>query len=103
MTELQDAPSSMENCKKLSALITVYDYLYGEKEEPVAQYSYASEPTPEPEQMIDRHGDSEFLLAIVGMKSEDAWRLMDELMVAVAAVNPKLYQAVMRRIEENPS
>ena len=42
--------------------------------------------------------NSEFFQAISGRKSADMWAVMGELMDTLQAINPRLYSAVLRKI-----
>ena len=42
--------------------------------------------------------NSEFFQAISGRKSADMWAVMGELMDALQAINPRLYNSVLRKI-----
>lgn len=55
---------------------------------------------PVREIIIDQHGDSEFLRVVEGTEAEKAWETMDELMEAVKALQPRLYEATIRRFTE---
>ena len=43
-------------------------------------------------------GNSEFLQAISGRKSSEMWAVMGELMDTLQAINPRLYNSVLRKI-----
>ena len=43
-------------------------------------------------------GNSEFFQAISGRKSAEMWAVMGELMDALQAINPRLYNSVLRKI-----
>ena len=42
--------------------------------------------------------NSEFLQAIIGRKSAEMWAVMGELMDTLQAINPRLYNSVLRKI-----
>ena len=42
--------------------------------------------------------NSEFFQAISGRKSTDMWAVMGELMDTLQAINPRLYNSVLRKI-----
>ena len=42
--------------------------------------------------------NSKFFQAISGRKSADIWAVMGELMDALQAINPRLYNSVLRKI-----
>ncbi len=50
-------------------------------------------------QPVGRHGDSDFLSAIENKIAADVWPLMDELMNSLQIMNPRTYDAVMRKID----
>lgn len=91
--ELEASPATYQNAEKLATFYTLYDHLYVHKE-PMQRIESAKEVK------IDRYGDSEFLQAITDKKPEDIWLIMDELMQAIQALNTRLYQATLDRINE---
>lgn len=92
--ECETAPSSYAMCQKLAVFYAVRDQLYGED---TARTSEAAEPRRE---IVGDYGDSEFLQTVAGRYPADVWAVMDELMETLAIVNPRLYNGVMRRINE---
>lgn len=86
--ECENAPSNYGNCEKLATFYTIHDHLYDTK--PSVQ---AIEET-----VVGSHGDSEFLEAVRGRNATEMWSLMDELMSTVKAINPRLYDGVMRQL-----
>ena len=96
---------SIETCRKLAACLIVKRELFGETEQfPVVAdnatgYSYAAGPVDTAETI---HFDSgtDFSQAIDGRKQEDIWPIMDELMDTVHALLPRLYDGVMRKLQE---
>lgn len=86
--ECENAPSNYANCEKLATFYTIHDHLYDAR--PSVQAV--------DEMVVGGHGESEFLESVRGMKAEDAWGLMDELMSTVRAINPRLYEGVMRKL-----
>ena len=90
-------------CIKLAAFYTIKEHLYPDKQEPAADvptYSYA--PPPEDiETIIDYYSDTEFGRAVDGKKASDVWPVIDELVSeALKALNPRLYDAFMRRLTQ---
>lgn len=89
IADCEAGANSYQNCQKLATLYSVYDHLY-------------SEPSPIQETVrevkIDSYGDSDFLKAIEGRKAEDVWPVLDELMETVKAIQPRLYDAVLRKL-----
>ena len=92
--ELEMSPATYQNAEKLATFYLLYDHLYVRKE-PVNYIESTREVT------IDRYGDSEFLQIISGKRSEDAWLIMDELMLTLSALQRKLYQATLDRLKES--
>lgn len=90
---LSNGKHSIQNCEKLAAIYTVRDHLY--PAQPIERgYSAASNNA----EQVGLYGDTEFLTAISRKNPVDAWLLMDELMQTLFAINPRLYDSVMRKI-----
>jgi hypothetical protein len=90
-------------CIKLAAFLTIQREMYGKNEpdQPITpRYSYAAEPSEQVETTIDYYSDTEFSKAIDGRSAADIWPIMDELMSVLQATNTRLYNGVMRKIEE---
>lgn len=83
---------SVQNVEKLAAIYTVRDHLY--PAEPIER-GYSATNNNE---QVGLYGQSEFLTAISRKNPVDAWLLMDELMQTLYAINPRLYESVMRKI-----
>lgn len=85
-------------CIKLAAFLTIRKELYGEKDEkaevPLYSFDYPAAET------IGYYGDTEFAQTIEGRKPDDIWPIIDELMTTVQVVQPRLYQAVIRKIRD---
>lgn len=93
-------------CIKLAAFLIIKRELYPEQQEPEpfneppTVYSYSKEPPTEPTDEITYDSGSEFSLAISGRRQEDVWPVIDELMDVLHAVNPRLYDGVMRKLDQ---
>ena len=100
---------------KLAAYYTIYDHLYGtpsdegtpanggETFEPYPAYSYAAEPA-ETEPVFGYYGgskdaDLDFAEAIEGKYVDDIMPVLAELMAVLHATQPRLYKAVLAKIE----
>ena len=83
-------------CIKLAAFLTIQKALYGEKDEKaeIPLYSYDAPP-----ETIDYYSDTEFAGLIEGKKPDDIWPIIDELMTTLQVVQPRLYDAVIRKIK----
>lgn len=87
--ECENAPVNYQNCDKLATFYTIHDHLYNT--EPRA--------TAKEETVIGGYGDSDFLVAVEGQDAPEVWALMDELMTTLQAINPRLYDGVMRQLK----
>ena len=103
-------------CIKLAAFYTIRDHLFPEEAEqltkqPVSSqignsgfempsaYSYAP-PPDEVETTINYYSDTEFGRLIDGRKASEIWPVVDELVSeAVQTINPRLYEAFLRKIK----
>lgn len=92
-------------CIKLAAFYTIKDHLFPEKtqlpeEISIPQLSYSrAAPPDEVETTIDYYSDTEFGRLINGRKASEIWPVVDELVSeAVANLNPRLYDAFLRKI-----
>jgi hypothetical protein len=104
-SDLQEAIAECEGqrnpnantCLKLAAYYTIRDHLEAQGNAPVLPgRSYAPEP-PQPE-TIQWEGDSEFARTIRGLPVSYIMPIMDELMEAVQVLQPRLYNGVIRKL-----
>lgn len=97
-----------EDAIKLAAFYTIKREMFGGADPPVAAaqakpdngYSNASAPANEPETYVDFDSGTEFSRAIDGRDAYSVWEVMDELLSVLQATNPRLFDGVMRKIEE---
>ena len=96
ISRYENEADKLDHVVTLSALYHVRDELAGKQqtERRASGYSRAA-AAYDP---LDVYGDSEFLQAVEGKEQADAWAVMDELMDTLAAVNPKVYDGVMRKL-----
>lgn len=92
IAECESNPSSFNDCQKLAAFYTIYQYRFAEKESKESREIYT-------ETVINDYGNSEFFNTIRGRDAESIWAILDELMSVLKAVNPKLYNATLRKID----
>lgn len=84
-------------CVKLAAYYTLLDHLVDEQPvRSIPSYSYA-EP---PEHTIVFESGTEFGETINGMNIDRVLDVMDELLSILEAMNPRLYDAVIRKLKE---
>ena len=88
-------------CIKLAAFLTIQRELYGKGDEiqatPEPSYSYAP---PEVADEVTYDSGSTFSNAIRGRPQDDIWPIMDELMSVLQATNQRLFNGVMRKLEQ---
>lgn len=93
-----------ETCKKLAAFYTIKQYMYGKapvkSTDAVLQYSYAQPPAKADGYYITTSGDSDFLMAVNGKSVDDLLPILDELMGVIGAISSRLYNGVLRKIEQ---
>ena len=87
-------------CIKLAAFYTIRNHLFPDAQESVGhgtqeRYSYASGPEGD---TIQIEGRSAFAEAVNGKKQRDVWPIIDELMMTLQVIQPRLYNAVMEKL-----
>ncbi len=93
IAECETGNNSFQNCQKLATLYSIYDHLYSERAPMPMQETIQ-------ETKIDAHGDSDFLQAVTGKDAKQVWPVMDELMSTVQTLQPRLYDAVLRKLNQ---
>ena len=93
-------------CMKLAAFYTIKEHLYPSKDKEDAPPEYRQAPPMaymnngnHIESLIEYESGSEFSQRINGKPAAAIWPVMDELMDALMAINPRLYDSVMRKIK----
>ena len=86
-------------CIKLASFLTIKDHLFPETPEKLGhgtqeQYSYA----PAPEGTIFIESSSEFADMVNGRSPQDVWPVIDELMSTLQILQPRIYNAVMKKL-----
>lgn len=89
-------PITYNSIEKLANLYVVYDHLFGN----TTGYSAAPTKLEEVETIISKHGDSEFLQSVDGMSADKVWRVIDELLEVIKVTNTRLYESVLRKLQE---
>lgn len=84
---------------KLAAFYTLLDHLDPANPEPILP-AYSFSAGPERDDSIFYDSGTDFSQAIYGRKPEDIWPIFDELMDVLINLHPRLYNAVLRKIEE---
>lgn len=91
LNELESGRHTIQNCEKMAAIYTVLDHT-----RPIER-GYSQEARAE---SVGLYGKSQFLRAIAGKPTEDAWLLINELVEAVSVFNPKLYTNFLDKVQE---
>lgn len=87
-------------CLKLASYYTIRDHMKRETQKAAEpQYSYDA-PKRVIESKVGYLGESEFAEIIDGMDAGKAWSVMDELMEILATTHNRLYQGVLRKLQE---
>ena len=88
-------------CIMLAAFYTIKRELFGkvEQAQAIPAYSYAVSPQIATDQ-IEYSSDTEFSSIISDKYPADVWKIMDELMSTLQIVNPRLYDSVIRKLNQ---
>lgn len=86
-------------CIKLAAFYTIRNEMFG-KSEPLtfAGYSHAAAPADTADTHIDYNSGTDFSQAIDGRDPAVIWPIVDELVSTLQVLQPRLYDALMRRL-----
>lgn len=93
-------------CIKLAAFYTIYNQMYGEKPKPVNNispaYSFAASPAQQAEtpNTLSIKSGTAFARAVNGKNSAEIMPKVDDLILTLSEVNPRLYRCFMRRLKE---
>lgn len=100
IARLEYGESSYPAYAKLANLYTIRDRMDRVEQSTqelrpyLTAYSEASAP-----ENLDLYGDSDFLRSISGKDPSKAWAVMDELMDTLQIVNRRVYDSVMRKLQ----
>ena len=90
-----------QTCMKLAAFYTIKQHLYGKSvpheqpvSEPVSSYYYSAGN----DGVVDYESDTEFGHIIKGRQISELFPILDELVDTVRIVNPRLYDAFLRKL-----
>ncbi len=86
-------------CMKLAAFLTIQKEMFGRNDPGPVDLPPVSFAAPEPADQVSFNSGSEFSEAIRGMEINAVLDVMDELMGVLRTINPRLYNGVMRRLE----
>lgn len=84
-------------CIKLAAYYTILNELQGKPD----TSGYSSAPAPEPvKETVDYYSETEFGQLVQDKPIKDVMSVMDELISVISAIQPRLYNGVMRKLNE---
>lgn len=92
--ECEAEPITQNKIGKLADFYIIHDHLFGEP------YEISNSGTKKIETIVSVVGDSEFIKAVNGRKSQKTWEIMDELMQATKALHPRMYDSVISKISD---
>lgn len=81
-------------CMKLASFYTILDHITKQEDAQVPAYSFAAVPP-----LVEYDSGTEFSDRIKGMDINDVLAVVDELMTVLNALNPRLYNGVMRKLQ----
>lgn len=88
-------------CVKLASYLTIQKELFGRQQEEQPGYSFANVPTlPTEDQAVTYESETEFGQLIHGQDPLKIWAIVDEAMSAISVLQPQLYRAIIRKIED---
>ena len=83
-------------CMKLSA----YYILLREKQGKPDTNGYSSAPAPSVSETVDYYSETEFGQLVQDKPIKDVMSVMDELISVLSAIQPRLYNGVMRKLHD---
>lgn len=100
INKFEEDPVTLSDCEKLAVYYTLYDHLFGG-----ARYEekYSTSPRAartETNVVVLPISGSEFLNVVEGKEAQKVWEILDELVGTLKIINPRLYEGVIRRLEE---
>lgn len=82
-------------CIKLASYYSILDHMKGDAPASPVSYSYAAPDVPG---VVDYDSDSQFFRLANGKNVDRVWAVVDELMMVLQAINPKLYEGVLNKL-----
>lgn len=86
-----------QTCVKLAAYYIILDHMT--EQEPRLRLPVASYDPPPQKNGIYFDSETEFGKMLQGRDAEDVWPVIDELMSTIKVIQPRLYEAVLRRLD----
>lgn len=83
-------------CIKLAAYYTILNELQGKPD----TSGYSSAPAPSVPKTVDYYSETEFGQLVQDKPVKDVLSVMDELISVISAIQPRLYNGVIRKLNE---
>ena len=83
-------------CIKLAAYYTILNELQGKPD----TSGYSSAPAPSVPETVDYYSETEFGQLVQDKPIKDVMSVMDELISVLSAIQPRLYNGVMRKLHD---
>lgn len=80
-------------CIKLAAFYTIKDAMFSQQ--PSASYSYAAAPD---DPVVVNSDDTDFARIVNGKHQSDVWPVINELISTLQVIQPRVYDAVMKKL-----
>lgn len=88
--------TNANTCMKLSA----YYILLREKQGKPDTSGYSSAPAPSVPETVDYYSETEFGQLVQDKPIKDVMSVMDELISVISAIQPRLYNGVIRKLHD---
>ena len=101
--EHESGANTYANCERLAWLYIIRDHMKdGLQDKPSEHHEHTAEPYKlnAPPDHIKHDGNSDFLKAINGKDTKKVISVMDELMEALQIIQPRMYDAVLMKIND---
>lgn len=84
-----------QTCMKLAAYYTILNNMY-----PDTEQAYSFESVSSVKETVDYYSETEFGQLVQDKPIKDVMSVMDELISVLSAIQPRLYNGVMRKLQE---
>ena len=88
-------PLTPSKISKLADFYIIYDHLFGE---PIPMMSYKEPPT---EEILKTGGETEFLKAVNGKKTEQVLAIVSELVESIKVLHPRMYDHLLEKLNND--
>ena len=89
-----------QTCIKLAAFLTIKNELFPKRKELPELPTYSYTPAPIGDSVVSYDSGTEFSRVISGRQARQVFAVLDELMGILSAINPRLYNATLDKIEQ---